>query len=75
MPMGISVAPEIFHRTVAGILAGVQGVAVYIDEILVYGSTLVKHDSRLRQVLRKCEDAGLSLSKQKVCFVIVELIF
>ena len=68
MPMGISVAPEIFHRTMADILAGVPGVAVYIDDILVYGSTLVEHNSRLRQVLRKCQEAGLTLSKQKSVF-------
>ena len=66
--MGISVTAEIFHRTMADILAGVQGDAVYIDDILVYGSTLAEHNSRFRQVLRKGQDAGLTLSKQKSVF-------
>ena len=39
MPYGISSAPEIFHKTIERIMEGLDGVRVFIDDILIWGST------------------------------------
>ena len=68
LPFGISSASEIFQRRMSDMLAGIPGVAVYQDDILVAGSTMQEHDSRLEQVFRAIHKAGLKLNKEKCKF-------
>lgn len=49
-------------------LHGLDGVAVYMDDILVYGNTAEKHDQYLSKVLDWVESAGLKLNKDKCVF-------
>ena len=51
MPFGISCAPGIWQKTMDTILAGLPGMTCYLDDILVVGGTVEKHDERLQQVL------------------------
>ena len=44
---GISLAPEIFQRKMQEMLDGLDGVLVYIDDMLVCGATMQEHDKRL----------------------------
>ena len=75
LPFGISSGPEIFHREMTHILAGVPGVIVDIDDVLIGGKGQAEHDDRLRQVLDRMKDAGVTLnekcelSTQKVKFL------
>jgi len=39
MPYGISSAPDIFHTTINRIMEGLDGVRVFIDDILSWGCT------------------------------------
>ncbi|PIK55635.1 hypothetical protein BSL78_07444 [Apostichopus japonicus] len=39
LPFGIHSAPEVFHKTVAQLFEGIEGVHTYIDDILVWGKT------------------------------------
>ena len=41
------------------LLHGIEGVSVYLDDILVKGSTREEHDKTLRLVLSKLQSAGL----------------
>lgn len=65
---GLSSAPEIFQQKIEGILAGLEGVAVFIDDILVFGTTLVEHDKRLKAVLKRLDEFGVRLNVQKCEF-------
>ncbi len=38
MPFGISSAPEVFHRAMEHIIEGIEGVRVYVDDIVLWGS-------------------------------------
>ena len=69
LPFGVSSAPSIFQRTMENLLQGVEGVSVYIDDILITGSTLQHHLQTLDTVLGKLEDAGLRLNKKKCYFL------
>ena len=68
LPFGITSAPEHFQRRMNQILAGMEGIVCLIDDILVYGRTQDEHDQRLLAVLKKIQDAGLTLNKDKCEF-------
>lgn len=42
LPYGVSASPGIFQRTLENVLQGCEGVCVYIDDILVTGSTATR---------------------------------
>ena len=64
LPFGISSGPEIFHREMTHILAGVPGVIVDIDDVLIGGKGNAEHDERLRQVLERMKEAGVTLNEK-----------
>ena len=65
LPFGIASAPSIWQRTIEKVLAGLDGVLVYFDDILVCGATKAEHDLHLRQVLLRFQEAGLRLGRPK----------
>lgn len=48
MPFGIASAPEVFHRTVQQLFDGMEGVGVFLDDVVVWGTTRKEHDERLK---------------------------
>ena len=67
LPFGIASAPSIFQRTMESLLSGLPDVCVYIDDILVSGTT-EDHLHNLDSVLTRLESAGLTLKKSKCTF-------
>ena len=63
LPFGISSATGIFQRVMESLLLVIDGVVVYLDDILVTGSTA------LEEVLRRLERAGLRAKKSKCAFM------
>ena len=47
MPFGLSSAPSAFQKTMAATFSGLEGVEVFMDDIVVHGSTMEVHDRRL----------------------------
>lgn len=68
LPFGISSAPEIFMRIMHDLLRDLPGVSLYMDDILIYGSTEEEHDERLQQVMNVIQQSGLRLNKKKCVF-------
>ncbi|KAI2647390.1 Transposon Tf2-8 polyprotein [Labeo rohita] len=75
LPFGISIAPEIFQRKMNELLADMEGVAVYMDDVIVYGKDMTEHDNHLKRVLERMESVGLKLNKDKCVFRKAELSF
>ena len=48
---------------------GNQFISVYIDDVLIYSTTLNEHLKHLKQVNQRIEGAGLKLKPSKCCFV------
>lgn len=69
LPFRVSSAPSIFQRTMENLLQGIKGVSVYIDDILITGSTTEEHLQTLDKVLERLETAGLKLNKLKCFFL------
>ncbi len=65
LPFGITSAPEIFQREMSAILKDLEGVAVFMDDILVYGNTPEEHEHRLHRALEAVDRAGLKLNTEK----------
>ena len=68
LPFGISTAPEVFLRCMHSILEGVPNTLIYVDDIVVWGSTQKEHDEALETVLKRLDAAGLALNKEKCQF-------
>ncbi len=65
LPFGITSAPGIFQREMSAILKDLEGVAVFMDDILVYGNTPEEHEHRLHRALEAVDRAGLKLNTEK----------
>ena len=73
LPFAICSAPEVFHRTVTKAFSDIPGIFIYVDDILVTGSTKAEHDKRLELVFQRCKALNLRLNKQKCHFCQTEL--
>lgn len=69
LPFGISSAPSVFQRVMDTLFQGYEGILVYLDDILVTGSTQTKHLENLNKVLSKLNECGLKLKKSKCIFM------
>ena len=69
LPYGVSSAPGLFQKAMEQLLRGIPGVAVYIDDILVTGSTEADHLRSLEEVLKHLNSAGLRAKKHKCHFM------
>ena len=58
---GIATAPAVFQRTIETILRGIPDVCVFIDDILVSGSSESDHLQTLERVLSCLEDSGVKM--------------
>lgn len=65
MPYGISSASEIFHRKLYEYFEDIEGVILFVDDLLVYADSKEVHDQRLRAVLDRCKEINIKLNRQK----------
>lgn len=65
---GLASAPSIFQRAIEGVLSGIDGVLCLLDDILITGKDRKEHLEKLNAVLRRLQDAGLTLQKEKCSF-------
>ena len=69
LPMGISNAPDIFQERMSTLMAALEFVRVYLDDLLVITrSDWDDHLDKLRQVLRVLQQAGLKVNAPKSHF-------
>ena len=68
LAMGLSNSAQTFQRVVEHVLNGLEGVFVYLDDIMVF-SEEATHDLKLEAIFKHLEDAGLSISLNKCKFL------
>ncbi|XP_024891589.1 uncharacterized protein K02A2.6-like [Temnothorax curvispinosus] len=73
LPYGIASAPGFFQRQMEQIFAGLPGISVFLDDIIITGKTLEETVQRTSQVLDKLSECGLKLKKEK-CELLVRKI-
>ena len=75
LPFGVSSAPAIFQRTIENILQGIPHMAVYLDDIIVTGTTRAQHLETLNIVLSRLAEASLKLKREKCTFMADEVLY
>ena len=73
LPFGISSDPAIFQRCMETLLQGCDGTSVYIDDILVSGSTVEEHLQNLDKVLAILSTTGIKLNRDKCAFLLPQV--
>ena len=65
---GLKSAVAYCSRLLSKVLSGISNVAVYLDDVVVFGVSEEEHNTVLHNVLTRIKDAGLSLNKNKCVF-------
>ena len=65
-PMGLNCSGDEFCRRSDAALEGATGVLKLVDDILVYADSIEQLKTRLNDVLQRCEDNGITISKKKI---------
>ena len=65
LPFCISSAPEYIQKQMNGVLCGLDGILCLIDDVLVYGNNEGEHKTRIEVVLRRIQNEGVMLHKEK----------
>jgi len=71
MPFGLKNAPATFQRLMDQTLSGLQGAElfVYMDDIVVYASSLREHDIKMDKLMKRLREANLKLQPDKCEFL------
>lgn len=62
---GVNCAPEIFQKTMEGILHGCEGVIIYIDDILIFAKSKEELQQREKTVVTKLRKHNLTINESK----------
>ena len=68
LPFGISSAPEHLQKRISQVLEGTDGALCQMDDILVYGKSVGKHNEHLEATLHKLQEVNLTLNEEKCEF-------
>lgn len=76
-PFGLKTMPGFFQSLLNGILTGLQGIKcfIYLDDVVVFGSTLIEHNSKLIEIFDRFRSANLKLNPNKCRFLEKEILF
>lgn len=72
---GVNSAPEIFQSAMEKVFSGVEGVIIFLDDILVYGSSKQETQLRSEKVMERVEANNLTLNQAKCEHLKDELVF
>ena len=75
MPFGLVNAGKTFQRFMHQVLQGLEGVHVYLDDILVATESQEGHAERVIGVLQKLLDNGLVIKASKAQFTVDKVKF
>ena len=69
LPYGVASAPGIFQRIIESLMKDIPKTMVYLDDILVAGSSHQEHLQTLELVLSRLEESGFCLKREKCEFL------
>ncbi|KAF4684394.1 hypothetical protein FOZ60_007902 [Perkinsus olseni] len=65
MPFGLASAPATFQRLMDSLVGDLPFVKCYLDDLLIFSSSLEEHLAHLRQVFELLRAAGLTIAAEK----------
>lgn len=73
LPFGLSTSPAIFMQVISAVVGGLRNVRVFLDDLLLYGSSKEELFSICESVLSKLSDCGLTINENKCSFLETEI--
>ena len=68
LAFGLSGGPSSFMKLIESVLAGLEGVFCYLDDLLIYAQDEETHFERLKAVFERLKESGLSIKLSKCEF-------
>ena len=68
LPYGVASAPGLFMKFISKLLAGINNVIIYLDDVLVFSKTIAEHERILDQIFTKFENAGVKINNEKSAY-------
>ena len=75
MPFGLKTAAQTFQRLMDSVTSQLEGVFVYLDDVLVASETADQHERHLRQLFTALGQHGLVLNEGKCVFGVRQIDF
>ena len=75
MSFGLRYAPSSFQRLMNHVVAGLEGCAVYLDDVVVYADTWAIHLARIRSLFERLAAATLTVNLAKCEFTQATVIY
>lgn len=77
MPFGLTNAPATFQKLMNIVLTGLLGSQcfVYIDDIVIYASSIEEHSAKLKNVFQRLRHHNLKLQPEKCQFMHKEIAY
>lgn len=74
-PFGLKTLPGFFQSLLNNVMTGLQGSKcfVYIDDVVVFGTTVSEHNEKLTEVLKRLQTSNLKLNPKKCSFLQQEI--
>ena len=74
LPMGIKNSPDIFQNIINDVMAGLENVRAYLDDILITTSgSYDDHLKQVAQVLSRLDNVGFAVNVKKSSFAVTEI--
>ncbi|XP_053698542.1 uncharacterized protein K02A2.6-like [Sabethes cyaneus] len=73
LPPGVKSAPGTFQTIVDAMVAGLEGVETYLDDVLVHGKDAKEHRVRLLKLLERIQEWGFTLRIENCSFFMPEI--
>ncbi|KAK6761340.1 hypothetical protein RB195_022414 [Necator americanus] len=68
-------APGIFQQCMDAVIAGIDGTAAYLDDMLVTGRIIGEHSARLEAVFKRIQDYGFRVRIDNCAFLQTEITY
>lgn len=75
MPFGLKNAPATFQRLMNLVVTGLEGYAVYLDDVIIYSDSWEEHVRRIKALFEKLVWARLTINLEKCEFAKVTVTY
>lgn len=66
--VGIKPAAEAFQQLNENNFKDIEGTAIYIDDIIIFGKTLEEHDNALKKIVDRARKENIRFNSEKIQF-------
>ncbi|PIO72744.1 integrase core domain protein [Teladorsagia circumcincta] len=73
LPFGVKSAPGIFQQIMDSMIAGLDGCAAYLDDVIVTGRTTEEHIANLEALFQRIHEFGFRVRIEKCSFLMPQI--